>query len=91
MWRTTTLTLSNAPVSASIANDSQNDLLSPNTIVATPKPATAQSIARPAFFIGGRWAMSMAAAKAPMAGAARSHPNATSSTFSTSRRKTGSR
>src|SRR5271169_4148230 len=61
VWRTMTLTLSTAPASASNANDSQNQnafgsanqlpkqfwLVTPNKIVATPKIATDQSMARP--------------------------------------------
>src|SRR2546423_1470624 len=51
-----------------MTNDSQNDLLRPNTMVATPKPTTAQSIERPAFLMGGMWAMGRAAADAPTSG-----------------------
>src|SRR3712207_6544697 len=73
--RITTLMLSNAPVKNSMANESQNDLDSPKTIVARPNPATARSRLRPARRIGGRCASSSAIQNAPMAGAARSHPN----------------
>ena len=41
--RTTTLTLSVAPQRNIIVMDSQNECDSPNTAVATPKPATASS------------------------------------------------
>lgn len=73
--RMTTLMLSSAPVSTSAAIESQNHCESPKTIVAAPKPVTAQSIALPARFIGGRCARMNAMANAPMAGAARSQPS----------------
>src|SRR5205823_10755854 len=41
--RTTTLTLSTAPQTKSIANDSQNDRERPKTTVARPNPVTAQT------------------------------------------------
>src|SRR5690606_17577774 len=47
--RMTTLMLSNAPNSASIATDNQKDVDKPNTIVATPNPATASSSVCPDF------------------------------------------
>ena len=55
--RTTMLTLSNAPVSASMARDKMKFCENPNTIVASPNPATDQSSARPARRSGGRCAM----------------------------------
>ena len=47
--------LSNAPVSSSISSDSQNKCEIPKTIVAAPKPATAQSNVLPMLRDGGRW------------------------------------
>ena len=91
VWRTTTLTLSNAPVSASMAKLSQNEVLSPKTTVAAPNPATASSIARPDRSIGGRWAMISAAANAPIAGAIRRAPSPGTPTPSTSLANTGIR
>src|SRR5881296_2101833 len=49
VWRITTLTLSTAPHRNSVANESQNHFEKPKMIVATPKTATDQSNARPAF------------------------------------------
>src|SRR5260221_4045490 len=49
--RTTTLMQSKAPVRTNASNESQNEVDSPNTIIAAPKPATAQSNVWPAFFI----------------------------------------
>lgn len=43
-------------------------------MVARPKPATAKRSARPAFFMGGRWAMTIAPRSAPKAAEARSQP-----------------
>ena len=48
VWRTTTLTLSKAPTRNIAASESQRLRDRPKTIVAAPKPATAQSIVRPA-------------------------------------------
>src|SRR5215831_15359068 len=47
VWRTTTLTLSVAPQTKSIMNETQNQRENPNPMVARPKPATAQSKVRP--------------------------------------------
>src|SRR4051812_23036990 len=52
VWRTTTLMLSKAPQTNSIEKENQKDRESPKATVAIPKPATAQSKARPAFCIG---------------------------------------
>ena len=87
----TTLMLSKAPVMNSMTRDSQKDFDTPKTMVATPKPATATNRARPAFFIGGRWAIAMAMAKAPNAGAARSQPKPVAPTLRISLAKMGSR
>ena len=46
----------------------------PNKIVATPKMATDNSMARPAFCIGGRCAMMSMQITAPMGMALRSQP-----------------
>ena len=51
--RMTTLMLSSAPDKASIASDSGNHVEKPNTMVATPKPVTAQRKAGPARRKGG--------------------------------------
>ena len=67
--RTTTLTLSSAPVSASAMNDRTKLLDRPKTIVAAPKPATAHTRATPGRRSGGRWAMISAISRAPSAGA----------------------
>ena len=75
VWRTTTLMLSSAPVRKSIAQESQKLRDRPKMMVASPKPATASSMARPARRMGGRCASRMAMQKAPTAGAARSQPN----------------
>ena len=86
--RTMTLTLSTAPASANVANANQNQkalgiaskcprqfwFATPNRIVATPKMATDNSIARPAFCIGGRCAMMNMQITAPMGIAFRSQP-----------------
>ena len=54
MWRTTTLTQSNAPISKSAMNEIVNEVEKPNTIVAVPKPATDHSNVWPALAIGRR-------------------------------------
>ncbi len=54
--RTTTLMLSVAPQTKSMSRENVNDLEKPNPMVASPNPTTAQSSARPARSIGGRWA-----------------------------------
>ena len=46
--------LSSAPTKNIIANESQNHCERPKTTVASPKPATAQSMATPARRKGGR-------------------------------------
>jgi len=50
----TMLMLSNTPVSASMAIETQRLLESPNSTVATPNPATPQRSVLPARRIGGR-------------------------------------
>src|SRR5215475_8139713 len=75
--RIITLTLSNTPTKNNSASDNQKIFDKPNKIVATPKPETHQRRARPACFIGGRCATTIAIAKAPMAGAARIQPRPT--------------
>ena len=76
-----------------MANDSQNHFDSPKTIVAAPKAATAQSMVRPAWRIGGRCASSTAMEMAPTASAAKSMPTQKSTldwpTFKISRAKAG--
>ncbi len=72
--RTTTLTLSHAPLTTSAANDSQNQCDSPKTRIAPPNPATAHSMDRPGRTIGSRCASRMAMTHAPRLGAARSQP-----------------
>src|SRR5579859_4541954 len=75
LWRTTTLTLSAAPLHANISNDNQNHVDRPKTMVTTPNAATASSNARPARRSGGTCDNVTAMQNAPTAGAARSHPN----------------
>src|SRR5579871_1027995 len=72
--RTMTLIRSRAPATTSMAKDNQNHRETPKMTVAAPNPATAQSKADPAFFMGARWAMSMEATKAPKDWAACSQP-----------------
>ena len=66
--RMTMLTLSNAPVKTSIANDNQKFSDIPNTMVAMPNPATVRSRFLPAFFIGGKCASVSAIIRAPHRG-----------------------
>ena len=89
VWRTTTLTLSRAPTRNIIASESQNERDRPKTIVAAPKPATAQSSVRPARRIGGRWASSIAMATAPTASAERRNPTPRAPTCRMSLAKNG--
>ena len=72
--RITTLTMSDAPSSASVAIESGNDEESANTIVAPPKTATAANIVRPTCLCSGWRARMSDIAKAPIAGDARSMP-----------------
>ena len=74
--RNTTLTLSKAPVSASIAHESQMDRESPKPMVARPKPATLHSMTGPARRMRGECAIVTAIRMAPTDGAARSQPSA---------------
>ncbi len=71
----TTLILSSAPVRNSMASDNGSQRVRPNTIVATPNPATDKSIVRPARRIGGRCAMRTVMRTAPRAGAASIQPS----------------
>src|SRR5262245_29777418 len=87
--RTTTLILSSAPATASATNDRRKLRDSPKTTIIAPKPATASSSARPARASGGRWAIVIAIASAPRAGAARSQPRPTGPTSRTSFAKIG--
>ena len=72
VWRTTTLMLSRAPITNMAASESQKFRDNPKTIVATPKPATAWSMVRPARRMGGKWASRTAMTMAPAASADRS-------------------
>src|SRR6184192_832413 len=78
--RMITLTLSNAPRRNNKPSDNQNILDNPKRIVAIPNPVTHHIKVWPACFIGGRCATTSATAKAPIAGAARSHPRPTGPT-----------
>src|SRR4029077_15186186 len=71
--RMITLTLSNAPTRNNKASDNQNILDNPKRIVAIPNPVTHHIKVLPARLIGGKCATTSATAKAPIAGAARSH------------------
>lgn len=88
--RTTTLTLSNAPSAISATSDRMNERERPKTMVAIPKPATAQSSVWPERLSGGRWACASAIAKAPTEGAARSSPNPAAPTCRMVKAKIGS-
>ena len=68
--RTTTLTLSIAPHAKSMSKENQNQCEQPKAIVANPNPATARSIARPAFCSGGRCASTSAQTSDPIGSAA---------------------
>ncbi len=61
-----------------------------NPVVASPNPATANSIARPAFCKGGRCARETAISSAPIDGAARMIPKPSGPTFKISVAYTGS-
>ena len=91
VWRTTTEMLSTSPVMKSAKSDSQRLRERPKTTTAAPKPATAQSMARPAWRMGGRCVRYMAIASEPTAGAARNQPNSRAPTCRMSCAKTGSR
>ena len=81
VWRTMTLMLSAKPQMNSISIESQNKRDQPKPIVASPKMITAAIRARPAFFMGGRWAMSRAQIIEPTGRAAVNSPNPCGPTF----------
>ncbi len=72
--RTFTLTMSEAPSTNSASSDSGNQVDRPNTMVATPKIATAANILPPTRVLSGRWVRKKAIEKAPTAGALRRKP-----------------
>ena len=85
----TTLTMSNAPASASAPSESQRLRLSPNRIVHTPNPVTEMSKLRPVCAKGGQRVSAILVITAPTAGAARSSPNPDGPVCSISAANTG--
>ena len=88
--RSTTLTLSTAPLAASRRQLSRKLRLRAKAMVARPKAATQISSVRPARRRGGRWAMVIPMITEPTAGAARRTPSPCGPALRTSLAKTGS-
>ena len=82
--RTTTLTMSEAPVTTSATSERRKERERPNTMVARPKMATHQNIVTPARRLSGRCATTSAIAAAPIAGALRRSPSPRGPTWCTS-------
>ncbi len=74
VWRTTTLTMSNAPVAARAMSDSGKLRETPNKAVVAPNNPTETIIIRPACRLIGQRARVKPTATAPTAGALRSRP-----------------
>ena len=85
VWRTTTLTMSTAPLMNSATIDSQNQCERPNTMVVTPKMATHENRMVPARLRMVQRASTSDISNAPMAGAPRSRPRPSGPTCRMSR------
>ncbi len=90
VWRTTTLTMSKAPVAARAMSESGKLRERPNSAVAAPNAPTAQSIIRPACRWIGQRARVKPTMSAPTAGALRSRPSPSGPACRMSRAKIGS-
>src|SRR3954466_14745116 len=88
--RITTLTMSDAPSTASETSATMKLPDSANTIVESPKHATAANISFPALPSIGQRVSASAIASAPAPGAARNRPSAQGPASKTSRANTGS-
>ena len=88
--RTSTLTMSSAPLAASSSSDSANERDSANPIMARPKPATASNSVRPAWGRGGRTASSRRRDQRPHGGRRAQQAEALGPTCRISSANTGS-
>ena len=89
VMRITTLTMSEAPSTASATSATANTFVDANTIADSPKPATAANIIFPALRSIGQRVSTSAMVSAPTAGAARNSPNPHGPAANTSRANTG--
>src|SRR5262249_22768371 len=86
----TTLSMSDAPITTSMAIDKMNEVDSPNRTVANPNVATAAYITNPTRLVSGQRATTNEQVSAPTAGTARINPSPKDPTAKMSRAKIGS-